>query len=104
MLAEIIQLFWNVSLILSTTYYSQNYASIIDTCLQIFCSIQSAENVSDQHINKYLLLAIEQTNRISLASLTIYNVMHVINHAVGGVVFKRHQDQTITKCLYNLFL
>ena len=28
--------------------------------------------------------------------------MHVINHAV--LVFKKLRDQTISKCLYNLFL
>jgi len=34
----------------------------------------------------------------------MYNVPHVIYRAVSGVVFKRRQDQIITKCLYNLFL
>ena len=35
--------------------------------------------------------------------LVIYNVTHMINHAVGGILFKRHRDQMITKCLCNLF-
>ena len=26
--------------------------------------------------------------------------MHVINHAVDGVIFKRRHDQMITKCLF----
>ena len=30
--------------------------------------------------------------------------MHVINRAVGGIVFIWHHNQMITKCLYNLFL
>jgi len=57
-------------------------------------------NFGEHDISKYLnnlFLVLEQTNRISLVSFSM------INHGVGGIVFKR-RNQTIIKCLYNLFL
>jgi len=72
-------------------------------------SAQTAANFGEHDISKCLnnlFLALEQTNRntVVLQVLAIYNVTHMINRVVGGIVFKRHRDQTITKCLYNQFL
>ena len=50
-----------------------------------------------------LFLVVERTTVIGLVwiVLAIYNVMHVINRGVLVAVLR---DQTISKCLYNLFL
>ena len=68
----------------------------------IFSSTQTAAIFSDQDISKCLtnlFLVLEQTNKISLASLAIYNVTHVINRAccLSGVVFKMLHDQMIRR-------
>ena len=52
-------------------------------------------NFGEHDISKCLnnlFLVLEQTNRISLLVLAIYNVTHVINHSDGGIVFKRRRD------------
>ena len=49
-----------------------------------------------------LFLVVEQLVGLIWLVVAIYNIMHVINHAVLG--FKKLRDQTISKCLYNLFL
>ena len=60
-------------------------------------------NFGDQDIIKCLnKLFLTNYNRISWLVLVIY--MHVINHDVGGVIFKSHHNQMITNCLYDLFL
>ena len=67
----------------------------------ISSSTQTAAIFGDQGISKCLynlFLAVERTVSLVLA---IYNVMHVINHAV--LVESLH-DQMISKCSYNLFL
>ena len=64
----------------------------------IFSSTQTAAIFGDQDISKSLynlFLAVEQTNRISWASLVIYNVTHVIKCAV---LVESLRDQTISKC------
>jgi len=83
---------------------------VLPGCLrlrEIFCSARTTVNFGEQDISKCLnnlFLVLEQTNRVSFASFSNYNVTHMINCAVGGIVFKRHHNQMITECLYNLFL
>ena len=47
-----------------------------------FCSIQTTVIFGDQDISNNVILAIEQTNKIIFNILAIYNVKHVVNHAV----------------------
>ena len=74
----------------------------------IFSSTQTAATFSDQDISKCLtslFLAIEQTNRISLASFSDLQChAHDQSCCLSGVLFKKLCDQMISKCLYNLFL
>ena len=67
---------------------------------EIFYSAQTAASFVEHDISKCLnnlFLVLEQTNRVSFASFIDYIVTHMINHAVGGIVFERHRNQTITK-------
>ena len=74
----------------------------------IFSSTQTAVIFGDQDISKCLtnlFLAVEQTNRISLANFSDLQY-HARDQSccLSGVVCKKLCDQTIGKCLYNLFL
>ena len=52
-----------------------------------------------------LFLVVERTNRISLASFSDLQChAHDQSCCLSGVVFNKLHDQTISKCLYNLFL
>ena len=73
----------------------------------IFSSTQTTAIFGDKDISKRLtnlFLVIERTYRISLASFSDLQC-HTRDQSCcpSGVVFKKLRDQTISKCLYNLF-
>ena len=74
----------------------------------IISSTLTAAIFSDKDISKCLtnlFLAIERTNRISLASFSNLQChAHDQSCCLGGVMFKKLRDQTISKCIYNLCL
>jgi len=66
---------------------------------EVFCSARIAVNFGEHDISKCLnnlFIVLEQTNRISFAN---FSYLQCYACAVGGIVFKRRRNQTISKCL-----